>query len=292
MTTPPSPALFWLCDTAAHALVAGRKIVHTHSQHQRIELWDTPALGRVLLLDARPMTASGDEFIYHECMTHPAALAHPAPRRALILGGGDGGAARELLKHASLHSIVIAELDAAVVALARQCLPTVHQGALDDPRVSLVIGDAGEFVAQQAQDPAAERYDLVVFDLTPPDDSPASHLFAAQFFKQLKTILQPGALVSLHLGAPFFQAARVQRLVRELRGMFRHVAISTAAIPLYGGPWAMAVASDDCDVAAVTPAVLAPRAAARELGALRYYSAQLHGALFTLPGYIRDLLQP
>ena len=130
------PPLHWLCDTAAYGLSVSRRVMQTTSRYQHIEVWDTPALGRLFLLDGRPMTASGDEFIYHECMTHPAALAHPAPRRALILGGGDGGAARELLKHTQIETIVIAELDAAVVAMARQCFPEVHQGAFDDPRTS------------------------------------------------------------------------------------------------------------------------------------------------------------
>jgi spermidine synthase len=279
----------WLNETAAYGLSISRRVIQTQSRHQRIEIVDTPALGRVLLLDGRPMTATGDEFIYHECMVHPSALTHPAPRRALILGGGDGAAARELLKHPGIEEIVVAELDAAVVALARQCLPQVHRGALDDPRVSLVIGDAADFVSEQLALREPARFDLVIFDLTPPD-SPARGLFTPAFFAQLKQILTPQALISLHLGAPFFQQAQVRQLVDVLRLAFRHVAISTAGIPLYGGLWAMAVASDASDPKALPLCLLADRFAERRLHDLRYYHPALHAALFSLPQYIQDLL--
>jgi spermidine synthase len=138
--------LFHPTPDTVYGFPNARRLARVVSPFQRIEVWDTPQLGRLLTLDDRPMTSVGDEFIYHECMTHPAALAHPAPRKALVLGGGDGGAARQLLKHPGIERIVIAELDPDVVRMARRYLDAVHQGALDDPRVELVIGDAARYV--------------------------------------------------------------------------------------------------------------------------------------------------
>ncbi len=180
-----APLLFQPTADAVYGFPNARRLARVDSPYQRIEVWDTPQLGRLFTLDGRPMTATGDEFIYHECMVHPAALAHPAPKAALVLGGGDGGAARQLLKHPGIERIVVAELDAEVVRLIRKHLPEVHGGAFDDPRVELVIGDAADYVVG-----AVAQFDLVVFDLTPPD-SPAAGLYTPDFYMQLKRVMSP-----------------------------------------------------------------------------------------------------
>ncbi|GAB2907576.1 polyamine aminopropyltransferase [Paraburkholderia jirisanensis] len=261
-----------------------RRIAHVDSPFQRIEVWDTEQLGCLFTLDGRPMTSTGDEFIYHECMTHPAALAHPAPRAALVLGGGDGGAARQLLAHRSIERIVVAELDAEVVRLTRDHLPQVHGGAFDDPRVELVIGDAAQYVER-----AQATFDLVVFDLTPPD-SPAAGLYTPAFYARLKRLLAPQSAISLHLGSPFFHAERIAALLGDLRQSFVIVRPLAAYVPLYGSLWLMAVASDTLDAAAIAQVELAERTAQRGLQALRFYDASLHAALFAAPYAVRDKL--
>lgn len=275
------PLLFHPTPDAAYGFPGARRIAHVDSPHQRIEVWDTPQLGRLFTLDARPMTAVGDEFVYHECMVHPAALAHPAPHKALVLGGGDGGAARQLLAHPSIERIVIAELDEAVVSMAREHLIDVHQGALDDERVELVIGDAARFVATTTQ-----RFDLVVFDLTPPD-SPAAELYTAAFYARLKKVLAPCAMLSMHLGSAQFHLSRAAALVRGLRESFSMVDVMSAFVPLYGSLWLMALASDTLDAASLFKHDIEARLAARGIGALRYYDAALHPALFALPRSVR-----
>ncbi|MBN3726502.1 polyamine aminopropyltransferase [Burkholderia sp. Ac-20379] len=269
---------------ATYGFPNARRLESHASPHQRIEVWDTPQLGRLFTLDGQPMTSTGDEFVYHECMTHPAALAHPHPRRALVLGGGDGGAARQLLKHPSIERIVIAELDAAVVAMARRHLGEVHGGAFDDSRVELVIGDAAHYVEH-----ASGHFDLVVFDLTPPD-SPAAGLYTRAFLARLKRRLTPCAALSMHLGAPGFHAERIAALVAELRASFAVVAPLAAPVPLYGGEWLMAVASDTLDAGALFAHDIGERLAARGIGGLRFYDAELHPALFTLRRTLRDTL--
>ncbi|WP_414443895.1 polyamine aminopropyltransferase [Burkholderia sp. 22PA0106] len=269
---------------ATYGFPDARRLESLASPHQRIEVWDTPQLGRLFTLDGQPMTSTGDEFVYHECMTHPAALAHPRPRRALVLGGGDGGAARQLLKHPSIERIVIAELDAAVVAMARRHLGEVHGGAFDDPRVELVIGDAAHYVEH-----APGHFDLVVFDLTPPD-SPAAGLYTRAFLARLKRLLTPCAALSMHLGAPGFHIERIAALVAELRASFAVVAPLAAPVPLYGGEWLMAVASDTLDAGALFAHDIDERLAARGIGGLRFYDAELHPALFTLRRTLRDTL--
>jgi spermidine synthase len=280
-----APLLFHPNPDTVYGFAHARLLERVDSAYQLIEVWDTPQLGRLFTLDGRPMTATGDEFIYHECMVQPIALAHPAPRAALVLGGGDGGAARQLLMQPSLERIVVAELDAEVVRLTREHLPDVHGGAFDDPRVELVIGDAAHYVAAAA--PAA--FDLVIFDLTPPD-SPAAGLYTPAFYEQLKRVMSPVSALSVHLGSPYFHAARVAGLLDDLRTAFDTVRTMSTFIPLYGSLWMMASASNTLDPAALSIATLATRLAERGIDSLRHYDPAIHAGLFSASRAVRDKL--
>ncbi len=279
-----APLLFHPAADAQYGFPGAHRLAHVDSAWQRIEVWDTPQLGCLFTLDGRPMTSAGDEYIYHECMVHPAALTHPAPRAALVLGGGDGGAARQLLRHPGIERIVVAELDPDVVRLTGEYLPQVRGEAFDDPRVELVIGDAARFVES-----TRERFDLVVFDLTPPD-SPAAGLYAPEFYRALKENLRADALVSLHLGSPWHHPARVDALLAGLREAFATVRALGTWVPLYGSLWLMAIASDRLDPASATPALLGERLAARRIEGLRCYDAGAHAGLFAAPLLARDKL--
>src|SRR6476659_186503 len=118
------------------------------SAYQDVEVHDSVPFGKLFRLDGHFMTSERDEFFYHENMVHVAALAHPSPERALIVGGGDGGSAEELLKHPSMRAVTIAEIDKTVIDISREHLRTVHRGALDDPRVTIRIGDGFRFVME------------------------------------------------------------------------------------------------------------------------------------------------
>lgn len=279
-----APLLFHPTADAVYGFPNARRLARVDSPYQRIEVWDTPQLGRLFTLDGRPMTSTGDEFIYHECMVHPAALTHPAPKAALVLGGGDGGAARQLLRHPGIERIVVAELDAEVVRLTREYLADVQGGAFDDPRVELVIGDATHYVAG-----ATAQFDLIVFDLTPPD-SPAAGLYTPDFYRQLKRIMSPNAVLSLHLGSPYFHAERVAGLLGDLRDTFAMVRTMHTFVPLYGSLWMMATASDTLDPAALTAETLTQRLAARQIDSLRHYDPAFNTGLFSASRSVRDKL--
>ncbi|SIT44347.1 Spermidine synthase [Paraburkholderia ribeironis] len=277
--------LFHPSPDAVYGFPHARLVARVDSRHQRIEVWDTRQLGRLFTLDGRPMTSTGDEFIYHECMVHPIALAHPSPRTALVLGGGDGGAARQLLRHPGIERIVVAELDAEVVRLTREHLPDVHGAAFDNPRVELVIGDAAQYVAAAAP----SQFELVIFDLTPPD-SPAASLYTPAFYQQLKRTMRPGAALSLHLGSPYFHARRIAGLLDDLRAAFAVVRTMNTFVPLYGSLWMMASASDTLDPAAIAIDTLAERLAARGIDSLKHYEPAMHAGLFSASRSVRDKL--
>ncbi len=253
--------------------------------HQLLEVYDTPQFGRLLRLDGHFMTSEREEYFYHECLVHPAAIAHPAPRRALIIGGGDGGAAEELLKHPSIERVVVAELDAGVVEVSRQYLEAVHHGVFSDPRLELRIGDGFAYMRQ-----TDERYDLVLLDLTDPE-TPAGPLYTAEAFASVKRVLNPGGALVLHLGTPVFEPEQVRRIAADLRASFAGVHCYGLYIPLYGAYWGLAVAADALDPTAISRSVVADRLAERGIRDLQYYNADVHGALFALPNYYRALLR-
>ncbi len=261
-----------------------RQIADFQSDYQRVEVHDTESFGRLFRLDGRFMTSEKDEFVYHECMVHPAAICHPSPQRALVIGGGDGGSTEELLKHPSMERVVMAELDGAVVEMAREQLGSIHRGAFDDPRLEVRIGDGFAYVKE-----TTDTFDLIVLDLTDPD-TPAERLYTADFFRLCQRILRPGGAITLHIGSPYFDPNTVQRLTRELKEVFAIVRPMTAYVPLYGSLWGMATASDTLDPLTVDREVIAHRMAERKIDNLDYYDAEMHQALFTLPVYVRRLV--
>ncbi|WP_083253650.1 hypothetical protein [Pandoraea sp. ISTKB] len=266
---------------------AARAVYATTSAHQHIEIVDLPAfgnLGRAYRLDGRFMASLADAHICHECMVHPLLLAHGHAQRVLILGGGDGGSAREVLRHATVREVVVAELDPQVPAVVLQYMPSLPDGAFDDARTTLVIGDARDLV--DAALAKGDRFDAIVFDLTEADGDAAS-LHDAPFFEKIRALLAPRGGIALQLGAPWFEAAQVRRMLDALRSVFRHVSPMTTYVPLYGTQWALALASDTLDthdLDALTSLALPPT-----LDGLRHYSPSRHPALFDISPELRGI---
>ncbi len=285
---PPSQAgellLEWLNKDSAYGFRASRRLETVRSAHQTIEVFDTLQWGKLFRLDGAFMTSEKDEFFYHEPIVHSAALAHEAPASALVIGGGDGGSSEELLKHPSMQRVVMAELDAEVVRVAREHLGAVHRGAFDDPRLQVHIGDGFEFVRG-----LGERFDLVVLDLTDPD-TPAQRLYTREFFEMVKGTLNPGGAVTLHIGSPVFEPERVRRLLADLAAVFRIVRPMGVYIPLYGSYWGLAVASDSLDPRTLDEATIDARLASRGIADLELYNGETHRGLFALPNFYRRLL--
>lgn len=277
-----------LCDDAGYFVRGGQLLEAGRSSWQSYEVWETPRFGRLFRLDGCFMTSERDEFYYHENIIHVPGIAHPGPRSALIIGGGDGGSAEELLKYPTMQRIVIAELDEQVVTIARRYLQNVHHGALDDRRVEIRIGDGMKYVHEDG--PAAgDRYDMIVLDLTDPV-GPAEALYAADFFAACRALLTEGGVLSLHIGTPVYQPERVQALVQRLRSVFACVRPYFLYIPLYGSLWGLASASDTVDPAALSAAVVDQRLDEREIAGLQHLNGAVHCAQFALPNHLRALL--
>ncbi|MBS0347546.1 MAG: polyamine aminopropyltransferase [Proteobacteria bacterium] len=263
------------------------QLIERRSAYQRITIEHTSTFGHLYRLDDDLMASEADEFIVHESLAHIPALAHPSPRSALILGGGDGATARELLKHPSLERIVVAELDPEVVRLVGQFIPALPARSFDSPRVCLQIRDAAKSLRQLHA--RGERFDLILFDLTATDDPACAHLHHEEFMRLCAASLNAGGIIHVQLGSPFYQAEKTIALWQRMRGIFAGLRPAFISVPSYGGPWLLARASistiDD-----PSSAGLHARLAERGITDLRHYNPDLHHACQVLPNHLRQLL--
>jgi spermidine synthase len=276
----------WMCERlhAAHAqaLRVDRVLYDSATEHQRLRLFENETFGRVLTLDDVVQVTTGDEFIYHEMMAHVPILAHGAVRRVLIVGGGDGGLAREVLRHPGVAQVTMVEIDAGVIGFSRQYLPTVSAGAFDDPRLSVVIDDGAAFVAREG-----EAFDVILVDSTDPV-GPGEVLFTDTFYGHAKRRLAPGGILVTQNGVPFLQAQELENTMRAFRGLFADATCYLVTVPSYaGGPMALGWGTDGA-ARATPPAEIARRHAAAGLST-RYYTPEVHVAAFALPGYVAAL---
>jgi spermidine synthase len=278
----------WLRETLypdlAQTFRMQKVLFRDKTELQDLVIFENAVMGRVLALDGVIQTTERDEFVYHEMMVHVPVMAHGAARRVLIIGGGDGGCLREVLKHRAIEQAVLVEIDESVIALSRQWLPTLNAGAFDDPRARLVIADGARYVKE-----TAGRFDVILVDSTDPH-GPGAVLFTAEFYGDCKRCLNPGGVLVTQSGVPFLQPAELGEGVARLSRHFRDAACYVAAVPTYyGGVMALGWASDDAALRRLPIETLAERYRAAGI-ATRYYNPEVHRAAFALPGYVRDLL--
>jgi spermidine synthase len=251
---------------------------------QDLVIFENRIFGRVLALDGIVQTTEGDEFIYHEMLSHMPILAHGAASRVLIIGGGDGGVAREVLKHPSVNTVTMVEIDPSVVELCRIHLPSISAGAFDDPRLDLVIADGAAFVEE-----TNDRWDVIIIDSTDPL-GPGAILFGERFYRGCKRCLTPSGIMVTQNGVPFIQDQEVTNSYRRLRPHFVDVWFFVATVPTYqGGQMAFGWATDETIHRATTMDAIGERFQTAGFET-RYYTPEVHVSGFALPAYIKNLL--
>lgn len=259
------------------------RLAHAKSDFQDVEVIQT-GFGKTLRIDDYFMTSDKDEFFYHENMIHPAGVSHAAPKRALVIGGGDGGAAEEYLKYPTMEEVVMAEIDEVVVDFCKEQLPDVHRGAFDDPRLKVLITDGKKYV-EECQD----QFDLMMLDLTDPF-GPAEALYRVDFLNHCKRILGPDGVLSMHLGSPVTRPNVFHRVYSSLSSVFSIVRPYLVYVPLYGAIWGMATASDKTDPLLLDPKSVEDRLKDRAISHLQYYNGDTHRGVFGLPNYVKSII--
>jgi spermidine synthase len=266
-------------------LKADAVLHESRSAHQHIVILDNGDFGRMLLIDGVVQLATRDEFIYHEMMAHTALLSLEAPKRVLIVGGGDGGVLREVLKHPSVRRVDLCEIDRSVIDLSLELFPDISNGAFDDARVHVTIADGARFLAESRQ-----TFDAIICDTTEPVGVAAS-LFSEAFFADCRRRLAtPGVLVTQN-GLPFMDPGHLVRSGRYLRASFADAACFLCGQPTYfGGPFALAWGATSRQTRRTSRRVLAERMTKRRIAA-RYYNPEVHLGSFMLPTYVRRLFE-
>ena len=255
------------------------KLFETQSKFQKIEIYDTVKLGRLLLLDGIIQLTSFDEFAYQEMMAQLPYYAHGDPERVLVIGGGDGGVLRELARHKEIGVLDICEIDEEVISAARKFLPKLACG-YDDPRVKINIADGSKFIQEKP-----EYYDLIIVDSTDPG-GPGAPLFTAEFYAALKRALRPGGVVATQAESPWLLPDVVKQLFSAAKANFNFTGYGAISVPTYPtGMIAVCTASDSKDITSPAREV-EPEIAAQ----LRYYNSDIHRAAFAQPNFVKTLL--
>ncbi|TVS17317.1 MAG: polyamine aminopropyltransferase, partial [Gammaproteobacteria bacterium] len=211
-------------------------------------------------------------------------FAHGQPRRVLIIGGGDGGLLREVVKHRSVEHVTQVEIDAAVVDMAKTWFPDHSRGAFDDPRFHLVIADGAEFVRT-----AEDSWDAILIDSTDPI-GPGEALFSNAFYRHCERILTPGGVMVTQNGVPFMQLDEVTKTARGFRDLFADWHFYGVAVPTYiGGMMTLGWATQDAGLRTQPVDVLEERFAAAAIDT-RYYTPAIHGAAFALPRFVLEAI--
>ncbi len=261
-----------------------RVVFQRKTDFQDLMVLETKGFGRVLVLDGVVQTTERDEFAYHEMLVHVPLFAHGDSRRVLIIGGGDGGVLREVLRH-PVERATMVEIDGSVVAICREHIPGLSAGAFDDPRADLVIADGIRFVAE-----SDDVFDVIIVDSTDPI-GPGEALFTTAFYTDCKRRLAPGGVIVTQNGVPLLQPAEVTTTYRRLGPLFADVGFYVTAVPTYiGGFMTLGWATDDTALRSQPVDVIAARCAAAGF-ATRYYSPAVHVGAFALPPYIADLMK-
>lgn len=254
------------------------------SDFQHVQVLQTDAFGRLLTLDGLVMTTDRDEFVYHEMIAHPGLCLLRNPKRALVIGGGDGGTVREILRHESIEQVDLVEIDGMVIDVARTFFPAISS-ALDDPRLTVHVADGIAFV----RDAAAGTYDFVVVDSTDPVGI-AEGLFGEAFYRDCARIMTEQGLLVSQSESPFdrFFQDSIRQAHALLTRMFVRSFMYLAFIPTYPlGMWSFTMATrglhplDDYDADA------AARRLAPFADTLRYYNPEIHRGAFALPNFVR-----
>lgn len=267
-------------ETVALSFKIEKTLFSERSQFQQVDVVQTAGHGVMLLNDGIVQLSERDEFVYHEMIAHVPLFVHPSPKQVLVIGGGDGGTVREVLKHRSIERVVMVEIDEMVVQACRRHLPSVSW-ALDDPRLELRIEDGVKFVKD-----TGERFDVVIVDSSDPI-GPAEPLFNQLFYERVAAILAADGIMVTQAESPFYDHDIQYPMLMNQRPFFKKLHLYLFSNLTYpGGFWSFGYASKgicplkDFDPARVEKAGIATR----------YYNIGIHLAAFMLPTFVKENL--
>ncbi|MDU2065424.1 MAG: polyamine aminopropyltransferase [Sporomusaceae bacterium] len=250
------------------------------SQFQEVLVLDSFEFGRMLVLDGVFQTSIFDEYIYHEMIAHVPLALHPNPEKVLVIGGGDGGCVREVVKQPQVKQVKMVEIDGLVVEVAKKYLPEISSAMIENhPKLDLTIGDGIEHMKH-----AKNEYDVIIVDCSDPI-GPGEGLFTHEFYQDVYQALKEDGLFVQQTESPFYHQALIRRLTQDIRSLFPITEMYLAQIPLYpGGMHSFTIGSKRYASTAVEFAKIPDLP-------YRYYNKEIQQSAFVLPNFIRELLK-
>ncbi len=227
------------------------------------------------------MTTEGDEWHYHEMIVHIPMMHHKNPKTVLVIGGGDGGTVREVLKHDTVEKVVLCEIDGMVIDVCKKYLPTISC-ELDNPKCEILVQDAIEYIKDKEN-----MFDIILIDSTDPM-GPGEGLFTDEFYTNVKRSLKEGGIMVAQSESPFTNKEEIKKMYTQLRRVFPIVSTYTSNIPTYpGGYWAWAFCSES-----VKPlSYWDERRGEQITKTCKIYNKEYHEARFALPNYLKELVE-
>jgi len=272
----------WVTEQEADHIRTGWAVTEVlfsgRSEFQTVDVVETKAYGTMLLLDGLVMITDADEFIYHEMISHIPLCLHPNPKRVLVIGGGDGGTVREILKHKSVEEVILCEIDDMVIEQSKRFFPQVADCLKPgfDPRVKVRVGDGVAFVKE-----LKNEMDVILVDSTDPI-GPGEGLFSRDFYRNVAGALKQGGLMAAQSESPWFTKEALGRIHRNISGGFKHRRSFVAPIPTYPrGSWSWTIAAQD----PIDPTMFNAERFSQVEKTLQYLTRDLMTGAFALPRF-------
>jgi len=266
---------------------SGERLFSVNSEFQKIDIYQTEALGKILVLDGNIACAQEDEYVYHEMIAHVPVMAHRNPRKILVIGGGDGGTVRELVKHKKIQSIDLVEIDEKVIDASKRYLPDLASQLKND-RVSIKIEDGVKFVSSCK----SESYDIVIIDSDDPE-GPSKGLFTESFYREVFRILKPDGIMVTQSESPRFNQHIFREVFQCYHKIFgkKNVDCYLMYLPSFpSGMWSFSFCSKD-GRDPVQHLDISDATTFSNKYNLMYYSYDVHVSSFVLPKFVKDILR-
>lgn len=252
-----------------------KSLLHTSkSKYQKIDILDSYAMGKIMLLDNKVMLTEKDEFYYHETIAHASLSIHPNPKKVMVIGGGDGGTVREVLKYKAVGEVEMVEIDEEVINISKKYFPEVSS-ELDNPRLKVKINDAIEYV----KNVEGNSYDTILCDSTDPEGF-ARGLISKEFYKNASKALKEDGIYICQSGCPILQEKEFKTSLENMRSAFKYTDSVISIAPTYPGSiWSFLIASNK---------PIDRKIKNFPLGKTKYWNEELHGKLFCKPNWIKE----